>query len=127
MIPLTVHEIVTATGGRLVAATPTVETLVVDGTVHTDSRQLGPGGLFVARRGEHNDGHDYVEAARRAGAVAALVERQVEVDLPQIVVDDSEVAFGLLARCVTEAGTCSPPTPRPSPPRSRSTPRSGYR
>jgi UDP-N-acetylmuramoyl-tripeptide--D-alanyl-D-alanine ligase len=71
--------------------------------VHTDSRQLGPGGLFVARRGEHNDGHDYVEAARRAGAVAALVERQVEVDLPQIVVDDSEVAFGLLARCVTEA------------------------
>ncbi len=103
MIPLTVHEIVTATGGRLIATSPGDESLVVDGAVHTDSRQLGPGGLFVARLGEHNDGHDYVEAARQAGAVAALVQRQVDVDLPQIVVDDTEVAFGLLARCVTEA------------------------
>jgi UDP-N-acetylmuramoyl-tripeptide--D-alanyl-D-alanine ligase len=47
--------------------------LVVEG-VSTDSRALSAGGLFVALRGEHFDGHDHVDAAFAAGAAAALVE-----------------------------------------------------
>src|SRR5438093_1540087 len=53
-----------------------------------DSRKVGRGALFVAVPGLHVDGHDFVAAAARAGAVAALVERPVvDVTLPQLVVD----------------------------------------
>lgn len=82
----------------------------VGGTIHgpdvdvtapivTDSREAAPGGLYVARRGENSDGHDYVGAALANGAVAAIVERAVEVGggLTQIVVDESTEALGRLA------------------------------
>lgn len=39
----------------------------------TDSRQLRAGAVFVALRGEHSDGHDYLAHAARNGAVAAIV------------------------------------------------------
>ncbi|WP_447977856.1 UDP-N-acetylmuramoyl-tripeptide--D-alanyl-D-alanine ligase [Candidatus Nitrospira bockiana] len=42
--------------------------------VSTDSRDIRPGDLFVAFRGERFDGHQFVEPAVRAGAVAALVD-----------------------------------------------------
>ncbi|MDE2989765.1 MAG: UDP-N-acetylmuramoyl-L-alanyl-D-glutamate--2,6-diaminopimelate ligase [Chloroflexota bacterium] len=48
-------------------------------SVHFDSRQVGPGACFVARRGLRDDGHDYVAAAIAAGAVAVVAERPVEV------------------------------------------------
>ncbi len=107
MIPLTLHEVVTATAGRLVPPPGTTaeaaEALVVDGPVVTDSRLCGPGGLYVARPGEQADGHDFVGAAHAAGAVCALVQREVDVPVAQVVVDDTETAFGLLARDVVEA------------------------
>jgi UDP-N-acetylmuramoyl-tripeptide--D-alanyl-D-alanine ligase len=43
-----------------------------------DSRQTGPGALFVALEGERQDGHEYVADAFSRGAVAAIVERPVE-------------------------------------------------
>lgn len=43
-----------------------------------DSRTLNAGDLFFAVRGERMDGHDYVEAALKAGAVAAVVSRSWE-------------------------------------------------
>lgn len=59
--------------------------LVVEGAdgvtlrdVCIDSRRAGAGFLFVALRGEHRDGHDYVAAAFEAGAAVALVERAVD-------------------------------------------------
>jgi UDP-N-acetylmuramoyl-tripeptide--D-alanyl-D-alanine ligase len=66
-------------------------------TVSTDTRTLAPGALFVALRGERFDGHDYVAAARDSGSVAALVERVVDVDIPQVVVPDSKRALGVAA------------------------------
>ncbi len=66
-------------------------------SVSTDTRTLAPGALYVALRGERFDGHDYVAAAREGGAAAALVERVVEVDLPQVVAADSKRALGLAA------------------------------
>jgi len=42
-----------------------------------DSRQIEPGALFVALKGERADGHDYVTDAFSRGAVAAIVERDV--------------------------------------------------
>ncbi|MDZ7853376.1 MAG: UDP-N-acetylmuramoyl-tripeptide--D-alanyl-D-alanine ligase [Halomonas sp.] len=68
------------------------------GAVVTDTRQLGPGALFVALRGERFDAHDFLGQAREAGAVAALVERAMDDLLPQLVVADARLALGLLAR-----------------------------
>ena len=45
-----------------------------------DSRQMIPGGLFVAMDGESQDGHDYVADAFERGAVAALVERDLPLE-----------------------------------------------
>jgi UDP-N-acetylmuramoyl-tripeptide--D-alanyl-D-alanine ligase len=47
--------------------------------VGIDSREDLGGGLFIALRGERHDGHDHLSAAAAAGAVAALVEREVDV------------------------------------------------
>ena len=68
-------------GGCTASPATTVGALVVDGPVVTDSREAGPGGLYVARVGESADGHHFVGPARDAGAVAALTTRPVE-DLP---------------------------------------------
>ncbi|MFQ6616795.1 MAG: UDP-N-acetylmuramoyl-tripeptide--D-alanyl-D-alanine ligase [Fidelibacterota bacterium] len=69
------------------------------GGISLDSREVRPGDLFVAIRGEHADGHDFIGEAARQGAVAALVTRtRPEIDLPQIVVDDSTETLGQVAR-----------------------------
>ncbi|MDO6817071.1 UDP-N-acetylmuramoyl-tripeptide--D-alanyl-D-alanine ligase [Cobetia amphilecti] len=69
------------------------------GAIETDTRKLGEQAapLFVALKGERFDAHDFLAQARANGAVAALVERAVDDPLPQIVVADTRLAFGLLA------------------------------
>lgn len=67
--------------------------------VHSDSRSLQPGDLFVALRGERFDANDYLAQARADGAVAALAERGLEAaGLPGVEVADSRTALGELAR-----------------------------
>ncbi len=66
--------------------------------IETDSRVLEAGVVFAALSGERFDGHDYVEKAREAGAVAAIVSRRLPVDIPQLVVADVREAFGLAAK-----------------------------
>ena len=84
MIDLTLGEIATIVGGRLVGGDPDT---AVTGTVEFDSRRLGPGGLFLALPGERVDGHGFVDGALESGAAAALVAREVEgVTGAQIVV-----------------------------------------
>ncbi len=73
-------------------------TMVASGPVQTDSREPLAGGVFVAKRGEEADGHDFVEAARAAGAVLAIVEHPVDVDITQVVVPDAVTALADLAR-----------------------------
>jgi UDP-N-acetylmuramoyl-tripeptide--D-alanyl-D-alanine ligase len=67
--------------------------------VHTDTRSLRPGDLFVALRGERFDAHDFLAQARAAGAVAALAERGlVEAGLPGLEVPDTLAALQRLAQ-----------------------------
>ncbi|MGB3764052.1 MAG: UDP-N-acetylmuramoyl-tripeptide--D-alanyl-D-alanine ligase [Ornithinimicrobium sp.] len=99
MIPLSLDEIAQATGGRVHpahAVSIQVETAVV-----TDSREAITGSLYVARRGEHADGHDYVAHAAAAGAVAALTDHDVS-ELPCVVVDDVGDAFAAVGRAVLD-------------------------
>ncbi len=80
-----------ATNGRLAG-----DDVSVTGLCH-DSRQVEPGDLFVALAGEHADGHDFVTAAAAAGAAAALVDRLLDIDLPQLLVEDPQLAMGQIA------------------------------
>ncbi|MDD3763203.1 MAG: UDP-N-acetylmuramoyl-tripeptide--D-alanyl-D-alanine ligase [Nevskiales bacterium] len=65
--------------------------------VEIDSRRVEPGDLFVALRGDRFDGHGFVAKAKAAGAVAALVERWVDVDLPQVRVGDTLLGLQQMA------------------------------
>ena len=70
---------------------------VVVSRVHSDTRSLQPGDLFVALRGERFDAHDFLPQARAAGAVAALAERGLaQAGLPGLIVADSRAALGAL-------------------------------
>jgi UDP-N-acetylmuramoyl-tripeptide--D-alanyl-D-alanine ligase len=66
--------------------------------VSTDTRSLQPGSLFVALQGPNFDGHDFVEQARQAGAVAVLVSRELTTPLPQLLVADTRLALGQLGK-----------------------------
>lgn len=66
-------------------------------SVGTDSRADCGGQLFVALRGERFDGHDYVAAARAAGAAAAMVDHPLPLEIPQWIVEDTRLALGHLA------------------------------
>jgi UDP-N-acetylmuramoyl-tripeptide--D-alanyl-D-alanine ligase len=66
--------------------------------VHSDTRTLQPGDLFVALKGERFDAHDFLAQAKVAGAVAALAERGLaEAGLPGLLVADTKLALGDLA------------------------------
>jgi UDP-N-acetylmuramoyl-L-alanyl-D-glutamate--2,6-diaminopimelate ligase len=58
-----------------------------------DARAVTPGALFFAVPGERADGHDFAGAAVEAGAVAVVVERELELPVAQIVVPDSRAAM----------------------------------
>lgn len=101
MITMNLLEIAEAVDGKLVDdAWSAIE---VRGSVETDSRLVADGSLFVAKPGEVTDGHNFVEQAMHAGAVAAIVQRELPIDFPQIVVGDSVLAIGRLAKAVLES------------------------
>jgi UDP-N-acetylmuramoyl-tripeptide--D-alanyl-D-alanine ligase len=70
--------------------------------VHTDTRSIEPGDLFVALRGERFDANNFLLEAKSRGAVAALCqgdadERLRAADLPGLVVPDTKLALATLA------------------------------
>src|SRR5262249_37823514 len=58
-----------------------------------DARAVAPGSLFFCVPGAHADGHDFAGDAVSAGAVALVVERELDVAVPQIVVSDARAAM----------------------------------
>lgn len=65
--------------------------------IQIDTRLLQIGNLFAAFAGQLVDAHDFLDEAKIKGAVAALVSRQVNTDLPQLIVPDVKIALGKLA------------------------------
>ncbi|MBV9620904.1 MAG: UDP-N-acetylmuramoyl-tripeptide--D-alanyl-D-alanine ligase [Gammaproteobacteria bacterium] len=88
----TLAEFARACGGTLRGADAAYSDVV------TDSRTLRRGQLFVALRGPNFDGHDFVAAARQAGAAGALVSAPQPQPLPQVVVSDTQLALERAAR-----------------------------
>jgi UDP-N-acetylmuramoyl-L-alanyl-D-glutamate--2,6-diaminopimelate ligase len=62
-----------------------------------DSRKAGPGTLFFCFRGEKSDGHEFAPRAVDAGASALVVEHPLELDVPQVLVEDARAAMAPVA------------------------------
>lgn len=94
MTMTTLSQVAQWTGGRLVGDGATAFD-----RVHSDTRTLQPGDLFVAIRGERFDANDFLGQARASGAVAAIAQPgRLPGGLPGVEVDDSKVALGRLAQ-----------------------------
>lgn len=96
MINVTLSELAQILNGELHGQSLTVD------AVTTDTRQLTPGCLFVALKGERFDAHDFADQAKAGGAGALLVSRKLNCDLPQLVVNDTRLAFGEIAAWVRQ-------------------------
>jgi UDP-N-acetylmuramoyl-tripeptide--D-alanyl-D-alanine ligase len=83
----TLAEFARACGGALAGADAPYTDVV------SDSRTLTAGQLFVALRGPHFNGNEFVAAARAAGAAGAVVDTAQPLALPQIVVGDTQAAL----------------------------------
>ncbi len=98
MIELTLQEIAEATAGRLVFGTaPGTPATTVSGLSHTDSRDVTTGSLFFAKPGEFTDGHLFAPQAVANGAALIVVDHELDLPVPQLVVEDTVVALGALA------------------------------
>lgn len=74
-----------------------VETVFTAIGFSTDSRNIKPGEVFFALSGPNFDGHDYIGQVKNSGAIAAVVSRKLDIDLPQFVVASPLQALADLA------------------------------
>ncbi|GAJ69871.1 LOW QUALITY PROTEIN: UDP-N-acetylmuramoylalanyl-D-glutamyl-2,6-diaminopimelate-D-alanyl-D-alanine ligase [Vibrio sp. JCM 18904] len=103
MIKVTLSQIADITRGERFG-----DELLID-AVSTDTRTIERGGaVFVALVGERFDAHNFCQQAVDAGAGALLVEKRLDVNVPQIVVSDTKLALGEFASWVHQA--CQTPT-----------------
>ena len=98
-MPTTLAAVAAAVPGGAVLGAPSAAGTVVVDAVH-DSRAARPGALFCALPGAHTDGHDHAAAAVRTGASALLVERRLDLDVPQVRVPSTRRALGPVAALV---------------------------
>ncbi|CDG20331.1 UDP-N-acetylmuramoyl-tripeptide--D-alanyl-D-alanine ligase [Xenorhabdus poinarii G6] len=102
MIPLTLQQLAQLTGGTLYRVTEQqAETLLIH-VVETDSRQITQGSLFIALQGEKFDAHHFAAEVVQKGVHALLVNRRLDIDCPQLVVEDTRLAMGKLAGWVRQ-------------------------
>lgn len=96
MIDLKLHEISKLVKGELYGTDKAIS------NVSIDTRTFSKHALYVAIKGEHFDGHDFIEQAEIAGATALLLSQKTESALPQIVVKDTRIALAELAGAIRD-------------------------
>ncbi len=96
MIPFSLADIAQLTAGELIlsghAASERIE------SVTTDSRTIGERALFIALAGERFDAHDFIADVAAKGVAAVMVNRRMDVNCPQIIVNDTRLALGAVAK-----------------------------
>jgi UDP-N-acetylmuramoyl-tripeptide--D-alanyl-D-alanine ligase len=106
MPPVPLSEVLASTGAHLHGDLPPETGF---GKIERNSKNVSPGDLFIAVKGERFDGHDFVGDAAAHGATAAMVREdwaethRSEVDLPLLGVDEPVAALQRLARRRREA------------------------
>ena len=97
----TLSEIASACAGRLVATDEQSKLCIT--SVERDSRQIKPGSLFLAIKGERVDGHEYIETCHQNGAICALCEKPPKTDdMAYILVDSTLEAVKKIAKAYRE-------------------------
>jgi len=100
MESLRLSELIDRLDARLVGADLAFERL------STDTRNAQPGDLFLALKGERFDAHDFLDSAVNRGVCALVVEREFpSIELPQLVVADTQAALGQIAAANRERFT----------------------
>ncbi len=87
----TLSTIANIIAGQLHGSDLTIDHLAID------SRQVKQGDCFLALQGENFDGNQFVEAAIKQGAIAAIVSRPTQLPIPHIIVSDTRHALIALA------------------------------
>ena len=80
-----------ATRHRLVGGDTEIADIVYD------SRKVQPGDLFCCITGTFSDGHEYAPMAKQLGAAALVVERELDIDIPQLIVPNTRIAMAEMA------------------------------
>ena len=97
-MPKTLQELLAAIPANQILATRGDITTPITAPVVESSREVEPGGLFVARKGQSADGHDFVLDAIAAGAAAIVGEiEQPNLPVPYVQVKNAGQVLGLLA------------------------------
>ncbi|MEA3405582.1 MAG: UDP-N-acetylmuramoyl-tripeptide--D-alanyl-D-alanine ligase [Pseudomonadota bacterium] len=91
----TIEQLSQSVNGELFG--PLSEQPVRFDSVSTDTRTMQPGALYIAIKGEHFDGHRFIEEAIKQGAVAVLVSEMMETIVPAVLVEDTRIALGQFA------------------------------
>ncbi|EUD09127.1 UDP-N-acetylmuramoyl-tripeptide--D-alanyl-D-alanine ligase [Providencia alcalifaciens] len=99
MIPITLNQLAQVTQGRIINATNHDLILL---NVSTDSRKIEASCLFIALKGERFDAHEFARQVVEAGATALLVDHQLDVNCPQVIVEDTRIAMGQVAGWVRQ-------------------------
>ncbi len=84
-------EIATSINSNLVANEQSLQ------GVSIDSRTTNPGDLYVAITGDNFNGHDFIDSAISKGALAAVTEKKLKLEIPTLTVDDSRQALADIA------------------------------
>src|SRR5258705_6721735 len=95
MEPRSLDFVCRACKGELISGSPEMQVL----RVSTDSRQIAPGDVFFAIKGERFDGHHFLPEVVEKGASAVVVERRhaKPLNLGVVAVDDARKALGQFA------------------------------
>lgn len=98
MIKATIEQIAKFSGGTMNSRAEAIKNNVIKG-VSIDTRSIEEGNLFVPFKGEHADGHKFIESAFSKGAAVTLSEQPLEeADYPVIHVADGLLALQSIAR-----------------------------
>ena len=99
MIKLTVAELLLSLQSSLQSKTSerdiNVDKNYLVTGIELNSKKVNPGNVFVAIKGLNHDGHKYLNEAKKNGAILAIVsDLQTDVDLPQVLVQNTRLALG---------------------------------
>ena len=97
MISVSLSWVAEQVNGQLIAQQK--QDVIIEG-VSTDTRSILPTDLFLALEGPNFDGHKFVQQAEEKGAIALILSRKVETQLPYVLVEDTRQALGLLGAAV---------------------------
>ena len=98
MFTMTLKEIQKATNAKLIGVDSKMGSDSIVRGINTDSRTIKPGELFVALKGGNYDAHDFITHAHDRGAAAYLLDHEMDDVKPALIVDDTKISFGQLAK-----------------------------